>query len=178
VYVWLATGSGPSVDNAVAAIPDIAWRAVRYPHAFVGTGTGELVPEADVAGAPYVAFAGRPKKLQVTGRLIVRRVKRLSPDAVKAGQGTSFDAWRYHAVFVISRFEMLQAEGPHRDHAVVEQTIADAAAGASATCPAASSPPRTPGRCYGRSRTTSPAPPTPRPAASTPAPPPPRSAPT
>jgi hypothetical protein len=40
--------------------------------------------------------------------------------------------WRHHAVFTTSRYEMLQAEGQHRDHAIVEQVIADATASASA----------------------------------------------
>ena len=38
--------------------------------------------------------------------------------------------WRYHAVFVTSDFEMLQAESQHRGHAIIEQVIADAAASA------------------------------------------------
>jgi hypothetical protein len=44
-----------------------------------------------------------------------------------AGQEELFTLWRHHAVFVTSRFETLQAEGQHRDHAIVEQVIADAA---------------------------------------------------
>jgi hypothetical protein len=38
-------------------------------------------------------------------------------------------------VFVTSSFQMLQAEGHHRDHAVIEQVIADAAASALAHLP-------------------------------------------
>ena len=72
------------------------------------------------------------------GRLIVRRVKRLNPDAVPAGQDELFTTWRHHAVFVTSRFAMLQAEGQHRDHAIVEQVIADAAGSALAHLPSGS----------------------------------------
>jgi hypothetical protein len=36
-----------------------------------------------------------------------------------------FPAWRYHAVFTDSPFELLQAEAEHRGHAVVEQVFAD-----------------------------------------------------
>ena len=137
-HVSLTTGSNPSVNNAIATIPETAWTAIHYPQAFVDTDTGELISDAQVAEVPYTAFTGRPKKLQVTGRLIVRRVKRLNPDAVTAGQGTLFDTWRHHAVFVTSGFGMLQAEDQHRDHAIIEQTIADAAASALAHLPSGS----------------------------------------
>jgi hypothetical protein len=135
-HVSLTTGANPSINTAIAAIPENAWTPIHYPHAFVDTDTGELVSDAQVAEIPYLAFTGRPKKLQVTGRLIVRRVKRLNP-AATAGQATLFDTWRHHAVFVTSNFEMLQAEGQHRDHAIIEQTIADAAASALAHLPSA-----------------------------------------
>ncbi|HEX5200922.1 MAG TPA: IS1380 family transposase [Actinoplanes sp.] len=129
-FVSLSTGSNPSVNAAIAAIPDSAWSPIHYPHAFTDTETGELVSDAQVAEVPYVAFTGRAKKLHVHGRLIVRRVKRLNPTAAKAGQGQLFDTWRHHPVFVTSGFELLQAEAQHRDHAIIEQTIADAAASA------------------------------------------------
>jgi hypothetical protein len=137
-FVSLTTGSNPSVNAAIGSIPDPAWTAIHYPEAFVDTQTGELVSDAQVAEVPYTAFTARPKKQQVAGRLIVRRVKRLNPDSVGAGQDELFTTWRHHAVFVTSRFEMLQAEGQHRDHAVVEQTIADAAASALAHLPSGS----------------------------------------
>ena len=99
-------------------------------------------PTREVAEVPYTAFTSRPKKQQVAGRLIVRRVKRLNPDSVgqdqRFEQDELFTTWRHHAVFVTSRFEMLQAEGQHRDHAIVEQVIADAAASALAHLPSGS----------------------------------------
>ena len=42
---------------------------------------------------------------------------------------------RAHAVFTDSPFELIQAEGQHRDHAIVEQVIADLYAGALAHLP-------------------------------------------
>jgi Transposase DDE domain group 1 len=132
--VSLTTGSNPSITAAIAAIADEAWTAISYPDAFVDTDTGELISDAEVAEIDYTAFTGRPKSQQVPGRLIVRRVKRLNVQAA-AGQDELFTAWRHHAVFVTSGFEMLQAEGQHRDHAVVEQVIADAAASALAHLP-------------------------------------------
>ena len=72
----------------------------------------------------FTAFTSRPKAQQVTARLIVRRVKRLNP-AAPTGQGELFDTFRYHAIFTDSAETMLDAEAHHRDHAIVEQVIAD-----------------------------------------------------
>jgi hypothetical protein len=135
--VSLTTGSNPSINAAITTIPDQTWTAIHYPDAFVDTDTGELVSDAQVAEIPYTAFTSKPKAQQVSGRLIVRRVKRLNPQTA-AGQDTMFDLWRHHAVFITSRFETLQAEGQHRDHAVVEQVIADAAGSALAHMPSGS----------------------------------------
>jgi hypothetical protein len=60
----------------------------------------------------------------VTARLIVRRVRDMNTGAA-AGQEELFPAWRYHAVFTGSPFEMIQAEEHHRDHAIIEQVFAD-----------------------------------------------------
>jgi hypothetical protein len=144
----------------------------------VDTETGELISDAQVAEVPYTAFSSKRAKLRAHSRLIVRRVKRKNPDTVSADQDELFTAWRHHAVFVTSSYEMLQAEGQHRDHAIIEQVIATPPPRRWRTCPAASSTPTQPGPCCGPSRTTSPAPPAPSPAPSTPARPPPRSAPT
>jgi hypothetical protein len=135
--VSLTTGSNPSVNAAIGQISDHRWRAIHYPQSFVDTDTGELVSDAEVAETAYVAFASRPKNLRVAGRLIVRRVKRLNPTTMP-GQKGLFDVWRYHAVFVTSDIETLQAESQHRDHAIIEQVIADAAASALAHLPCGS----------------------------------------
>jgi Transposase DDE domain group 1 len=132
--VSLTTGSNPDVTAAIAGIDETVWTAIHYPDAFVDTETGQLISDAQVAEVPYTAFASKPAKLQAHGRLIVRRVKRLNPKTAP-GQDGLFDVWRHHAVFVTSGYEMLQAEGQHRDHAVVEQVIADAAASALAHLP-------------------------------------------
>lgn len=133
-HVSLTTGSNPSVDAAIAAFEG-EWTPIHYPDAFVDADTGELVSDAEVAEMPYVAFSSRPKRLQVPGRLIVRRVKRLSQTD---GQGELFDVYRHHAVFTTSPHTMLQAETQHRGHAVIEQVIADAKASALAHLPSAS----------------------------------------
>jgi hypothetical protein len=83
----------------------------------------------------FTAFTSRRKADHVTARLIVRRVRRLNPDSVPAGQGELFAAWRYHAVFTDSPQPMLQAETTHRQHAVIEQVNADLKAGPLAHLP-------------------------------------------
>jgi hypothetical protein len=129
--VSLSTGANPSVNTAIGQIPESAWRAIHYPHAFVDQDTGELVSDAEVAHIGYTAFTSHPKPEQVQGRLIVRRVLRRNP----TGQDGLFDLWRHHAVFVTSDVQTLQAEADHRDHAIIEQVIADAAGSALAHLP-------------------------------------------
>lgn len=135
--VSLTTGSNPSVNAAITTIPHTAWTTIHYPQAFVDEQTGELVSDAEVAETPYTAFTSRPHTQQVTGRLIVRRVKRLNPKTAP-GQNGLFDVWRHHAVFLTSDFETLQAESQHRGHAIIEQVIADAAGSALAHLPSGS----------------------------------------
>ncbi|MGW6276603.1 transposase [Kribbella sp. NPDC055071] len=106
--VSLTTGSNPSVDAAIATIGDTGWTPIHYPDAFVDTETGELVSDAEVAEISYTAFTSRPNNQQVHGRLIVRRVIRLSP-AATTGQDELFGSWRHHAVFVTSSIQTLQA---------------------------------------------------------------------
>jgi hypothetical protein len=79
--VSLTTGSNPSVNAAIARIPDTAWTAIHYPNAFMDTETGELVSDAEVADIGYTAFTSHPKRQQVEGRLTVRRVTHLNPEA-------------------------------------------------------------------------------------------------
>ena len=123
-----------SVRAAIAAIPEDAWTPIRYPQAVWDDQLRCWVSDAGVAEIQYTAFTSKKKSEQVTARLIVRRVCR-KHEAEAAGQGALFPAWRYHAVFTDSPFEMIQAEGQHRDHAIVEQVIADLYAGPLAHLP-------------------------------------------
>jgi hypothetical protein len=102
----------------------------------VDTETGQLVSDAEVARISYTAFVSRPKHQHVDGWLIVRRVKRLHPKAAPGQEGL-FDVC-YHAVSVTGDITMLQAESQHRDHAIIGQVIADAAASALAHLPCGS----------------------------------------
>jgi len=122
-----------SVRAAIAAIGEDAWIPIRYPRAIWDDQLGAWISDAQVAEIPYTAFASK-KGQAVTARLIVRRVRDLNKQA-GAGQDELFPAWRYHAVFTDSPFELIQAEGQHRDHAVVEQVFADLTSGPLAHMP-------------------------------------------
>jgi hypothetical protein len=122
-----------SIRAAIAAIGDDAWTAIRYPRAIWDDQLDCWISDAEVAETGYTAFASK-KGQAVTARLIVRRVRDLNTRA-SAGQDELFPLWRYHAVFTDSPFELIQAEGQHRDHAVVEQVFADVTSGPLAHMP-------------------------------------------
>jgi hypothetical protein len=110
------------IRAAIAAIGENAWTPVRYPRAIWDDQLEAWISDAGVAETGYTAFAAGNGQA-VTARLIVRRVRDLNEKA--AGPGEPLPAWRYHAVFTDSPFELVQAEGQHRDHAVIEQVLAD-----------------------------------------------------
>ena len=112
--------------GAIAAIGEDAWTPIGTP-ANLDDQLGAWISDAEVAEAKYTAFASK-KGQAVTARLIVRRVRDLNKQAA-AGQDELFPAWRYHAVFTDSPFELVQAEGQHRGHAIVEQVFADVTSG-------------------------------------------------
>ena len=126
----------PKVKAAIAAIPEDAWTAIKYPRAIWDDQLRAWVSDAEVAEVTYTAFTSK-KGQAVTARLIVRRVRDLNKQAA-AGQDELFPVWRYHAVFTDSPFELIQAEGQHRDHAIVEQVFADVTDGPLAHMPSGS----------------------------------------
>jgi len=88
----------PSVRKAVEQIDDSAWQTIEYPEE----------GEAQIAETTY---GGR--------RLIVRRIRLVGP------QAQLWPDWR-HFAFLTNRAENITlVEAEHRDHAVVEQVIAD-----------------------------------------------------
>jgi hypothetical protein len=122
-----------SIRAAIAAIGEDASTPIRYPRAVWDDQLDCWISDAEVAETQYTAFASK-KGPAVTARLIVRRVRDLNKKAA-AGQDELFPLWRYHAVFTDSPFELIQAEGQHRDHAVVEQVFADVTSGPLAHMP-------------------------------------------
>jgi len=121
------------VRAAIAAVPADAWTAIKYPRAIWDDQLRTWVSDAEVAEVQYTAFTSK-KGQAVTARLIIRRVRDLNRRAAGCQQEL-FPAWRYHAIFTDSPFELIQAEGQHRDHAVVEQIFADVSDGPLAHMP-------------------------------------------
>ncbi|GGK55674.1 hypothetical protein GCM10011509_00010 [Ornithinimicrobium pekingense] len=111
----------PAVTAAISRIPEDAWVSIKYPDAIWDEQEQRWVSDAQVAQTSYTAFTSRKKAEHVTARLIVRRVRRLNPKAVTAGQDELFATYRHHGVFTDSPLTMLAAEASHRDHAIVEQ---------------------------------------------------------
>jgi hypothetical protein len=124
-----------AVTAAITRIPESAWVSIKYPRAIWDEAEQRWISDAQVAEISYTAFTSRPKAAHVTARLIVRRVRRLNPRSVPAGQDELFATYRHHAVFTDSPLLMLAAEASHRDHAIIEQVIADLKAGPLAHAP-------------------------------------------
>jgi DDE family transposase len=115
----------PTVVRAITSIDEQAWTPIRYPNAIYDEDEQRWVSDAEVAEVGFTAFTNRRRCEHVTARLIVRRVRRLNPATVPAGQTEAFAVYRYHAIFTDSPEAMLAAEATHRDHAIVEQVIAE-----------------------------------------------------
>jgi hypothetical protein len=115
----------PAVTRAITSIDDKAWTPIRYPHAIYDHDERRWVSDAEVAEVAFTAFTNRRATEHITARLIVRRVRRLNPAAARDGQDELFAVYRYHAVFTDSPQPLLDAEATHRDHAIIEQVIAD-----------------------------------------------------
>ena len=116
----------PTVIKAITSIDDSAWTPIRYPNAIYDEDDQRWISDAEVAEVGFTAFTNRRRAEHVCARLIVRRVRRLNPATAPTGkQGELFAVYRYHAVFTDSPESMLDAEATHRDHAIVEQVIAE-----------------------------------------------------
>ncbi len=132
-FFSVTVAMNPHVAAAIAAIGEDAWTPIQYPRALWDDQLRAWVSDAEVAETKYTAFTSK-KAGAITARLIVRRVKALNRQAA-AGQDELFDVWRYHAVFTDSPFMLGQAEEQHRDHAIIEQVLADCASGPLAHLP-------------------------------------------
>lgn len=127
----------PAVRRAIASIAEDAWTTIRYTDAIYDEVTGKWVSRAEVAEIDYTAFTSRKKTEQVTGRLVVRRIPDLNPEA-KNGQESLFDTFRFHAFFTTTpatERDTVAADRAHRGHAVIENVHADLKASALAHLP-------------------------------------------
>jgi hypothetical protein len=125
----ITVGNTKRIRAAISQIPETAWKPIKYRDAIWDQDEHRWVSEAEIAETGYTAFASKRKDLQVTARLIVRRVKRLNPATVSEVQGELFAAHRHHAFFTDDVLTITQAEPNHRKHAVIEQVFSDLEAG-------------------------------------------------
>lgn len=120
-----------AVKTAITRIPEQAWVPIKYPNAVweaddTVPGGGYWVSDAEVAETSFVAFSSKKKAQQVPCRLVVRRVRRLQPTASDGTvQGELFAAHRHHAFITNSTLTTIAADQHHRDHAIIEQVIAE-----------------------------------------------------
>ena len=118
----------PAVRQAIAAIPAGAWTTIKYPRAIWDADEQRWISEAQVAETTFTAFTSHPKKRQVPCRLVVRRVERLNQATIAAanrGQDQLFTSWRHHGFVTNSTLTAIAADETHRDHAIIEQVIAE-----------------------------------------------------
>lgn len=139
--VWFSVTArmNQQVKAAITAIPDDAWTAIQYPNAVWEEAEQRWVSDAEVAETTLTVFTSRRKADHVTCRLVVRRVKRLQPLASDGTeQGELFAAYRHHGFITNSTLSTVEADQRHRDHAVVEQVIAELKDGPIAHLPSGS----------------------------------------
>lgn len=132
--VSVTVKNGPSVRAAIAKIGEDAWTRIEYPNAVRDEQTGQWISDAEVAEIGFTAFTGARNSRHpgnVTGRLIVRRVKAHQDPGL-------FDTYRHHAFFTTTPAEIMDAvdaDRVHRGHAIIEQVHADLKAGPLAHLP-------------------------------------------
>jgi hypothetical protein len=108
-----------TVRAAIAAIPEAAWTAIRYPRAIWDDDEQSWISDAEVAETGYTLGAHTRRPL--TCRLVVRRIRAVGSERT----GELFAAWRYHAFLTDTGLSTVDADRTHRAHAVIEQTFAD-----------------------------------------------------
>jgi hypothetical protein len=139
--IWFSVTArmNQQVKAAIAAIDEQAWTPINYPNAIWEEAEQRWISDAEVAETEITVFTSRRKADHVTCRLVVRRVKRLQPLAGDGSeQGELFAAHRHHAFITNSTLSTLEADQRHRDHAVVEQVIAELKDGPIAHLPSGS----------------------------------------
>jgi hypothetical protein len=114
----------PQIRASIAAIDDTAWVPIEYPQAVYDEQEHRWVSDAEVAETDVTIFTSRRTRDHVRCRLVVRRVRRLNPEAV-SGQGELFTTHRHHAFVTNSTLTVIEADARHRDHAIVEQVVAE-----------------------------------------------------
>ena len=115
-----------TVKAAITSITKETWQAIEYPNAIYDDAEDRWVSDAEVAEVAFTAFTGRRKADHVTCRLVVRRIRRhqvLASDGTE--QGELFATFRHHAFITNSTLALVDADQTHREHAIIEQVIAE-----------------------------------------------------
>jgi hypothetical protein len=137
--VSVTTRMDQRVKAAIASIGEDAWTTIEYTDAVFDDTSGQWISRAEVAEIAFTAFAAQPKKDQVPGRLIVRRIPDFRAAQHRAaGQDGLFDVWRFHAFFTTTDptvLDTVTADKIHRRHAIIEQVHADLKSSALAHLP-------------------------------------------
>jgi len=128
-----------TVKNAIAGIGEDAWATIEYPNAIYDEAEQRWISDAEVAEVAFTAFTGPRKADHVACRLVVRRIKRiqrLAGDGTE--QGELFATYRHHAFITNSTLGLIEADQTHREHAIIEQVIAELKDGPLAHLPSGS----------------------------------------
>jgi len=118
----LTIRTDPLIRKAIAAIPDDAWTAIRYPEAIFDDQLDAWISDAEVAETLFTAF--KSKGAPVTARLVVRRIPEAQPQPDQQGL---FQVWRYYGFITnvpIDEYDTVTIDQAHRQHAVIEQVNA------------------------------------------------------
>lgn len=114
----------PQIKAAIASIDETAWTAIEYPNAVYDEDERRWVSDAELAETEVTIFTSRRKSEHVTCRLVVRRVRRLNrPTAT--GSANCSQCIAITRSPANSTLPLVEADARHRDHAIVEQTIAE-----------------------------------------------------
>ncbi len=108
------------ITRRVTGIGEDAWTPIKYPHAIFDKDEQRWISDTQVAEVTYTAFANNNKHA-VTVRLIVRRVRRLAPPH----QGNCSPPGATTRSSPTAHSRCSPPETDHRDHAIIEQLIAD-----------------------------------------------------
>ena len=137
--VSVTTRMDARVKAGIAAIGEDAWTPIEYTDAVFDETSRQWISRAEVAEITFTAFAAQPKRDQVPGRLIVRRIPDFRAEKNRAvGQDGLFDVWRFHAFFTTTDptvLDTVSADKIHRGHAIIEQVHADLKSSALAHLP-------------------------------------------
>jgi hypothetical protein len=128
-----------TVKTAIASIAEDAWHTIAYPNAVFDEQEQRWISDAGVAEVPFTAFTGRRIADHVTCRLVVRRVRRLQHLASDGTeQSELFATYRHHAFITNTTLSLVEADQTHREHAIIEQVIAELKDGPLAHLPSGS----------------------------------------